>query len=144
MAQEPAVCRWYAHWIVGMELRWIHDELRFDSQPDIQARNCGRNCFGLEKLRQHLHRTPQNNPEGYKRSAALNAAKDLHGKLLLIHGAIDDNVHMANTIQFAYELQKAGKQFELMLYPKSRHGVTDPLLLKHMRQMMTDFIVGNL
>ena len=88
--------------------------------------------------------TPQNNPEGYKRSAALNAAKDLHGKLLLIHGAIDDNVHMANTIQFAYELQKAGKQFELMLYPKSRHGVTDPLLVKHMRQMMTDFIVGNL
>ena len=88
--------------------------------------------------------TPQNNPEGYKRSAPRNAAKDLHGKLLLIHGAIDDNVHMANTIQFVYELQKAGKQFELMVYPKSRHGVTDPLLLKHLRQMMTDFIVANL
>jgi len=88
--------------------------------------------------------TPQNNPEGYKKSAPLNAAKNLHGKLLLIHGAIDDNVHMANTIQFAFELQKAGKQFELMLYPKSRHGVTDPLLVTHMRQMMTDFIVGNL
>ena len=88
--------------------------------------------------------TPQNNPEGYKKSAPLNAARNLQGKLLLIHGAIDDNVHMANTIQFAYELQKAGKQFELMLYPKSRHGVTDPLLLKQMRQMMTDFIVGNL
>jgi dipeptidyl-peptidase-4 len=88
--------------------------------------------------------TPQNNPEGYKRSAPRWAAKDLHGKLLLIHGAIDDNVHMANTMQFVYELQKAGKQFELMLYPKSRHGVTDPLLVKHMRQMMTDFIVANL
>ena len=88
--------------------------------------------------------TPQNNPEGYKKSAPLNAAKNLHGKLLLIHGAIDDNVHMANTIQFAFELQKGGKQFELMLYPKSRHGVTDPLLVTHMRQMMTDFIVGNL
>ena len=88
--------------------------------------------------------TPQNNPEGYKKSSPVNAAKDLHGKLLLIHGAIDDNVHMQNTIQFVYELQKAGKQFELMLYPKSRHGVTDPLLLKHMRQMMTDFILENL
>jgi len=88
--------------------------------------------------------TPQNNPEGYKKSSAAAAAKDLHGKLLLIHGAIDDNVHMQNTMQFVYELQKAGKQFELMLYPKSRHGVTDPLLLKHMRQMMTDFIVANL
>jgi len=88
--------------------------------------------------------TPQNNPEGYKKSSPVIAAKNLHGKLLLIHGAIDDNVHMQNTIQFIYELQKAGKQFQLMLYPKSRHGVTDPLLLKHMRQMMLDFIVENL
>jgi dipeptidyl-peptidase-4 len=88
--------------------------------------------------------TPQNNPEGYKKSSPVNAAKNLHGKLLLIHGAIDDNVHMANTMQFIYELQKAGKQFQLMLYPKSRHGVTDPLLVKHMRQMMLDFIVENL
>ena len=88
--------------------------------------------------------TPQNNPEGYKKSSPVNAAKNLHGKLLLIHGAIDDNVHMANTMQFVYELQKAGKQFQLMLYPKSRHGVTDPLLVKHMRQMMLDFIMENL
>ena len=88
--------------------------------------------------------TPQNNPEGYKKSSPVNAAKNLHGKLLLIHGATDDNVHMQNTIQFIYELQKAGKQFQLMLYPKSRHGVTDPLLLKHMRQMMLDYILTNL
>ena len=88
--------------------------------------------------------TPQNNPEGYKKSSPTNAAKNLHGKLLLIHGSIDDNVHMQNTMQFIYELQKAGKQFQLMLYPKSRHGVNDPLLLKHMRQMMLDFIVENL
>ena len=59
-------------------------------------------------------------------------------------GDADDNVHVQNTIQFAYELQKAGKPFQLMLYPKSRHGVTDPLLVKHMRQMMTDFVVANL
>lgn len=93
---------------------------------------------------ERLMLTPQNNLEGYKRSAPLSAAKDLHGKLLLIHGAIDDNVHMANTIQLVYELQKAGKQFELMLYPKSRHGVSDPVLVKHMRQMMMDFILENL
>src|SRR5947207_6697179 len=89
-------------------------------------------------------RTPQNNPEGYKKSSPVNSAKDLHGKLLLIHGAIDDNVHMANTVQFLYELQKAGKQVQLMVYPKSRHGVTDPLLVKHWYHMMTDFVLGNL
>ncbi len=88
--------------------------------------------------------TPQNNPEGYKKSSPVHAARDLHGKILLVHGAMDDNVHMQNTIQFVYELQKAGKQFELMVYPKSRHGVTDPLLVKHMRTMMTEFIVANL
>ncbi|HEV7746906.1 MAG TPA: S9 family peptidase [Pyrinomonadaceae bacterium] len=88
--------------------------------------------------------TPQNNQDGYWKSSPVHYAKDLHGKLLLIHGAIDDNVHVANTIQFVYELQKAGKQVQLMLYPKSRHGVTDPLLVKHMRQMMTDYVLANL
>lgn len=88
--------------------------------------------------------TPQHNPEGYRNSSPRFFAKDLSGKLLLIHGAMDDNVHVQNTIQFAYELQKAGKQFQLMLYPKSRHGVTDPLLLKQMRQMMADYVVANL
>jgi dipeptidyl-peptidase 4 len=87
--------------------------------------------------------TPAHNAEGYKDSP-LSAAANLSGKLMLIHGAIDDNVHLANTIQFAYALQKAGKQFDLMLYAKSRHGVTDPLLVTHMRQMMTDFIDANL
>jgi dipeptidyl-peptidase-4 len=88
--------------------------------------------------------TPQNNPEGYRKSSVIAAAKDLSGKLLLVHGMIDDNVHMQNTIQLAYELQKAGKQFQLMLYPKSRHGVVDPYLVKHMRALMTDFILQNL
>ena len=88
--------------------------------------------------------TPQNNADGYKKSSPVHAAKDLHGKLLLIHGAIDDNVHMANTVQFLYELQKSGKQVQFMIYPKSRHGVVDPVLVKHMQQMMTDFILGNL
>lgn len=87
---------------------------------------------------------PQNNVDGYKQSSPVNSAGDLHGKLLLIHGAIDDNVHLANTIQFVYQLQKAGKQFGLMVYPKSRHGVTDPLLVKHLRTMMTEFILANL
>ncbi|HET7435851.1 MAG TPA: S9 family peptidase [Thermoanaerobaculia bacterium] len=82
---------------------------------------------------------PQNNPEGYRNSSPRWAAKDLHGDLLLLHGTIDDNVHMQNTIQFAYELEKAGKKFEMMLYPKSRHGVTDPALVYHLQRVMTDF-----
>jgi dipeptidyl-peptidase-4 len=88
--------------------------------------------------------TPQNNPEGYEKSSVVKAAKNLSGKLLLLHGAIDDNVHIQNSIQFIYELQKAGKQFELMIYPKSRHGVTDPRLQRQMRELMLNFILKNL
>ena len=57
---------------------------------------------------------------------------------------MDDNVHAQNTVQLAYELQRAGKPFELMLYPKSRHGVSDPALVRHMRATMVDFIMRTL
>jgi dipeptidyl-peptidase-4 len=87
---------------------------------------------------------PQNNPEGYDKTSVIKAAKDLHGDLLLLHGVIDDNVHLQNTMAFTYELQKAGKPFRLMLYEKSRHGVADPLLVKHMRQTMLDFTLETL
>jgi dipeptidyl-peptidase-4 len=87
---------------------------------------------------------PQNNPEGYRVTAPRFAAKDLHGHILLMHGTIDDNVHVQNTIQFIYELEKANKPYELQLYPKSRHGVVDPALNAHMRAAMWKFIQENL
>ncbi|MBI4475936.1 MAG: S9 family peptidase [Acidobacteria bacterium] len=83
---------------------------------------------------------PQNNPEGYKTTAPRTAAANLHGRLLLLHGTMDDNVHLQNTMQFVHELQKAGKSFELMVYPKSRHGITDPHLVHHLRSTMLAFI----
>jgi dipeptidyl-peptidase-4 len=85
-------------------------------------------------------RTPGNNPDGYRDTAPRAAAAHLHGKLLLIHGGIDDNVHPQNTHQMAYALQKAGKPFRMMLYPKSRHGVNDPAQLKHLREAMLAFV----
>ena len=87
---------------------------------------------------------PQNNREGYDRSSIVKSAKNLSGCLLLIHGQIDDNVHMQNLTQFVYELQRNDKQFEMMYYPTARHGVTNPAQVKHWYTMMTDFIVKNL
>jgi dipeptidyl-peptidase-4 len=86
-------------------------------------------------------KTPQNNPDGYRRTAPRFAADRLHGRLLLVHGTTDDNVHMQNTIQFAYELQRAGKPFEMMLYPLQRHSFTDARLNAHLRQLMFDFVL---
>ncbi|MET0751833.1 MAG: S9 family peptidase [Pyrinomonadaceae bacterium] len=89
-------------------------------------------------------KTPQNNPNGYAKSSVIKAAKNLSGKLLIIHGVMDNNVHMQNATQLIYELQKAGKQFDFMVYPTQRHGVVNPLQSKHMYQMMTNFILENL
>ncbi|MEP6788812.1 MAG: S9 family peptidase [Acidobacteriota bacterium] len=88
--------------------------------------------------------TPQHNPAGYESSSVVKAAGNLSGKLLLIHGQIDDNVHFQNTTQLVYALQKADKQFDLMIYPTARHGVTNPLQVKHWYTMMTEYILKNL
>ncbi|HEY8171630.1 MAG TPA: prolyl oligopeptidase family serine peptidase, partial [Dehalococcoidia bacterium] len=83
---------------------------------------------------------PQNNPDGYRKSSPRFAAKDLHGHLLLIHGMTDDNVHPQNTTQFAHELQQAGKEFEMMLYPRTKHGVVNKKTLYHAQKTIVDFV----
>jgi dipeptidyl aminopeptidase/acylaminoacyl peptidase len=80
--------------------------------------------------------TPQENPEGYKVSSVVEAAKNLHGKLLLLHGMIDDNVHMQNSVQLMDALQKADRDFEVMFYPHSRHGIGGA----HYARIQTDFM----
>jgi dipeptidyl-peptidase-4 len=88
--------------------------------------------------------TPQANPEGYDRTSVVQAAEDLHGKALIIHGAIDENVHMQNSLQLANALQDAGHLFELMLYPGNRHGVVQPKQRRHLYAMVADFFRRNL
>jgi dipeptidyl-peptidase-4 len=90
---------------------------------------------------ERLMKLPKNNADGYRRTAPRFAADKLQGRLLLLHGTMDDNVHMQNSVQFAYELQKAGTPFEMMVYPKSRHGIGDGRLNSHLRQLMFDFVM---
>ncbi len=89
-------------------------------------------------------RTPQNNPDGYRSASVIEAAGNLHGKLLLIHGTMDDNVHLQNSVKLAHALQKAGKQFDMMIYPTSRHGVLDRHQSAHLFTLMTRFVLDNL
>lgn len=79
---------------------------------------------------------PDQNKEGYEVSSCITAAKNLHGKLLLIHGLVDDNVHFQNTAQFVDALQRANKPFEIMVYPRSRHGISGA----HYQNLKLDFI----
>lgn len=90
--------------------------------------------------------TPQANPDGYRDTSPTNAARNLSGRLLLLHGMMDDNVHVQNTVQLAYALQKAGKDFEMMLYPspRSRHGIGDPQQSLHLHTLEWKFLKDNL
>jgi dipeptidyl-peptidase-4 len=80
--------------------------------------------------------TPQENPDGYDKTSVVKAAKNLHGRLLILHGIMDDNVHVQNTIQFIDALQRANKDFEVMFYPRSRH----PISGMHYQRLIVEFI----
>jgi len=66
--------------------------------------------------------TPAENPDGYKESAVLTYADRLKGTLRIVHGTMDDNVHMQNSVQLVDQLENLGKHFEFMIYPGARHG----------------------
>lgn len=66
--------------------------------------------------------TPQDNAEGYKNGSILTYVDKYKGGLRILHGDMDDNVHMQNTIQLVDALTDRGIPFELMIYPGSRHG----------------------
>jgi dipeptidyl-peptidase 4 len=65
--------------------------------------------------------TPQQNPQGYRESSLLSHAHRLDGKLLLIHGLIDENVHFRHTARLMDALIKANRTYDLLIYPNERH-----------------------
>ena len=67
--------------------------------------------------------TPQENPEGYANNSLLAKAKDLEGRLLVIHGAEDNTVVWQNSIEFIDACIKAGKQVDYFVYPHHEHNV---------------------
>jgi dipeptidyl-peptidase-4 len=65
--------------------------------------------------------TPQENPRGYARGSALNVAKDIRGKLLIIHGMLDENVHFRHTARLINALIAARIPYDLLIFPDERH-----------------------
>lgn len=58
----------------------------------------------------------------YEAQANQNYAKNLKGKLMLVHGMMDDNVPPYNTLLVVEALEKANKSFDLVIFPNSAHG----------------------
>jgi len=88
--------------------------------------------------------TPEKNPEGYSTSSWQAYVDQLQGKLLLVHGSSDDNVHLANTMQVAYALQNARKPFDLMIYPRKLHGIRGTDTRVHLFNYLTRYVLENL
>jgi dipeptidyl-peptidase-4 len=90
---------------------------------------------------------PEDNPDGYDVGSCIVHAGKLEGKLLIVHGGMDDNVHVQNTMQFIHQLEEAGKQFDMRIYPNGNHGVAGGMLsrlglfeyyMQHMKEHLQD------
>lgn len=85
--------------------------------------------------------TPGENPDGYKKTSVMQYVDRYKGMLQIVHGTMDDNVHMQNSIQLIGALQDKGKDFEFMLYPNGRHGWGFmPARNNHFTNLKTKFI----
>lgn len=89
-------------------------------------------------------RRPQVNESGYNKADLTQMADRLDGKLLLIHGLSDDNVHAQHTLKLAEALVQAGKQFEMQLYPDDNHFLRKRANYEHVHRRILLFLQSNL
>lgn len=87
---------------------------------------------------------PQENPKGYEASSVIKSASNLNGKVLILHGTMDDNVHPINSIAFINKLQEFNKPYDFQIYPGSDHGVRFPNQIHSKQMKIWSFIQSNL
>ena len=75
---------------------------------------------------------PQDDPDGYRNFSVVNSASDLKGRILLVHGTGDDNVHIENTVQFLQKLIEAGIPYDLQIYPRKTHSFSGSDVKQHL------------
>ena len=89
-------------------------------------------------------RRPQENVSGYDRTNLAAIADKLNGKLLIIHGLADDNVHCQNTFKYVEALNQADKQYEMQIYPDDNHFLKKGNHYSHVYHRMMEFLRNNL
>ena len=88
--------------------------------------------------------TPATNPEGYKAASVLTRLDRLKGKLLVVHGMIDENVHYRHTARFVQAAMAANKPFDLLAVPEGRHGFRRPADAAFARRRTQEFFFQHL
>lgn len=89
-------------------------------------------------------RTPKENGDGYNSSSAINRVHQLKGKLLLIHGSADDNVHFQNFMEYNEALIQANIQFETQIYTNRNHSIFGGNTRNHLMNRVANFFLQNL
>jgi dipeptidyl-peptidase-4 len=64
---------------------------------------------------------PEENIAGYRKSSVMSYVSEIEGKLLLVHGLVDENVHFRHTARLINSLNEAGKDYDLLVFPEERH-----------------------
>lgn len=85
---------------------------------------------------------PQDNAKGYDAYSPTENMDKVKGKLLLVHGTADDNVHFQNSVMLVNALVAANKQFDFFMYPDQNHGMGSGRYNLYIK--MTDYIKANL
>ncbi|CAN4085730.1 unnamed protein product [Withania somnifera] len=87
---------------------------------------------------------PSENPSGYRESSIMHHVDKIKGKLLLVHGMIDENVHFRHTARLIDALVAAGKPYELLIFPDERHMPRKLRDRIYMEERIWEFIERNL
>ncbi len=85
-------------------------------------------------------RTPAENLSGYTENSPISHAGKISGRLLLVHGSADDNVHLQNTMEFSEALVQAGIPFEMAIYTNRNHSIRGGNTTLHLYKKMTAFL----
>ena len=85
-------------------------------------------------------RRPQVNDYGYEGTDLMKKAAQLQGKLLLVHGLADDNVHAQQSWLYVNALVQAGKQFEMQFYPDDNHFLRNGANYEHLHKRILGFL----
>jgi dipeptidyl-peptidase-4 len=88
--------------------------------------------------------TPQSNPQGYAESSVMHHVPTMAGKLLIVHGLIDENVHFRHTARLINALIRARKPYDLLLFPDERHMPRKIEDRVFMEEQIRDYFVRNL
>ena len=100
------------------------------------------NIYWAEKYQGLLKRDTLRNSDNFEASANQSLVSNLRGKLLLMHGDMDDNVHMAMTIQVVNQLIKANKDFDLIIAPDRAHSLNEPYFIRRRWDYFVRHLLG--